>query len=204
MVLILLSYPYLHSGSIGAKLTGLIFVLIPLSGLHALADNRRHVIIGTVLSIPALAVIIRLAVTAEDFQPSGVSAAILLVYYAVMTGMIFRHLMRSRRVTMDTLFAAASVYMLIGFTFAIAYSTLSIYIPGSIAHNQATPMVFNDFLYFSFVTITTLGYGDMSPATPHARSLAMIESMLGVMYMAIVVARMVSLYRAESDDPTDL
>jgi hypothetical protein len=91
--------------------------------------------------------------------------------------------------------AAASEYILIGIMFSYMYFLLEAVYPGSfnLPHKQ---MDRSTFLYFSFVTLTTTGYGDVLPLTIQARSLATFEAITGQRYMAITVARLVGLYTA--------
>lgn len=66
------------------------------------------------------------------------------------------------------------------------------------AHSQGEPLDFPDFVYFSFTTLTTLGYGDITPVSSHARSATSLQAILGVLYMAILISRFVSIYIAQS------
>jgi uncharacterized membrane protein len=93
---------------------------------------------------------------------------------------------------------AVSVYMFLGLAYANAYEFLGAFQPHSLAFagNQGTIPDFADYLYFSFVTLGTVGYGDVSPTTHGARLLAMSEALVGVMYIAVVVGRVVGLHTA--------
>lgn len=98
------------------------------------------------------------------------------------------------------LVGAVSVYLLAGLGFANVYEVLYQLDPGSIAFGAtalgAAP-VFTDFLYFSFVTLATLGYGDVSPVSVAARTTAVTEALLGLLYVSILVGRMVGLHIAD-------
>ena len=83
---------------------------------------------------------------------------------------------------------------MIGLTFAVAYMLIETVHTGSFVVNYPSELVWDDFFYFSVVTLTTLGYGDIVPVTPHARSVATLEATTGVLYMAILLARLVSEY----------
>ena len=109
------------------------------------------------------------------------------------------HLMRAERVTTETLVGAVSGYLLLGIAFAFLFEAVETLQPG--AHNlgsvgDAVSPVFPDIFYFSFVTLTTIGYGDVSPASDGARLLAIVEGVTGQFYIAAVVARLVSLFVA--------
>jgi hypothetical protein len=128
----------------------------------------------------------------------GMAGALLLV--AIIH--ILHYIMTSQRVTIDALFAAVVVYILMAFLFAQLYSILYTLLPGSFTFpsyatdvgGRIADIAFN---YYSFVTIATLGYGDIAPRHPIAQMLASIEAVIGQFYVAIVVAWLVSLYAAD-------
>ncbi|WP_254067534.1 potassium channel family protein [Burkholderia sp. L27(2015)] len=98
-------------------------------------------------------------------------------------------------VTFDRILGAIALYILIGVVWAEAYQLVSIHVPGAyagIAHDGG-PSDRSIWVYFSFVTLTTLGYGDITPVAQSARSLAIMEALIGQLYPAIVLARLISL-----------
>lgn len=117
---------------------------------------------------------------------SAVAAAGLLVTPALVVAGI----LRQRAVTLQTLYAAGAVYLMIGMGFGAVFRAL--------ARIQDGPMFVGDPLsaehlnYFSFVTLTTLGYGDVTPVTPEGRALVVIETLIGQLFLATLVARLVS------------
>lgn len=111
---------------------------------------------------------------------------------------VFAQLFRTRDVTHHELLGTVAVYMFLGLAYANGYELLGALQPHSLtfsANAAATPD-FADYLYFSFVTLGTVGYGDVSPTTHGARLLAMSEALAGVMYIAVVVGRLVGLHTA--------
>ena len=100
-------------------------------------------------------------------------------------------------VTADTLAGAVSAYMLVGITFGLAYLMIESVLPGSFKDTVEPGKHFTpaDFTFFSFVTLTTVGYGDIVPWGAHARALAIVESVLGIMYPAVLVSRLVGTAR---------
>jgi len=201
LVFVMLVYPYL-SDFFGLIIAGVSIAFIPVAGVYAVSDSRRSVIIGLVFGIPSILSTLYVALVGGDnFTPRGPYAFFMCTYYAITTIMIFIHVMKARRVTLDTLFGAASVYLLIGFTFATLFMAIQVEIPGAFRGPPEEGFLeFADMLYYSFVTLTTLGYGEITPATSHSQSLAMVEAVVGVMYMAIIVARLVSLYQSTKSD----
>jgi hypothetical protein len=115
---------------------------------------------------------------------------VLFIGYAVFA--ILFYLVRQDEVTADMVMAGASEYMLIGFLWSSLYMLIERVYPGSFIFSGAKDK--SGFLYFSFMTLTTTGYGDTLPVSIYARSLAMLEAITGQLFIAIAVARLVSLY----------
>jgi len=109
------------------------------------------------------------------------------------------------RITRDTLYQAVSVYLLLGLVGAMAYALLEVVNPGSFHFGDntiASDARLDRFLGFSFTTLTTLGYGNISPATPKADALATFQAVAGQIYIAVVIARLVAIeigQRSRSD-----
>jgi hypothetical protein len=118
-----------------------------------------------------------------------------VIVFAYLVAAIFLYLIRQEEVTGDMIMAAASEYILIGIMFSYMYFLLEAVYPGSfnLPHTQ---MDRSTFLYFSFVTLTTAGYGDILPVSVPARSFAIFEQVTGQLFVAVLVARLVGLYTA--------
>src|SRR5262249_54498023 len=104
------------------------------------------------------------------------------------------------RVTSDTIYGAISAYLLMAVTWAAAYLLLVTLQPGGIAMDAARhpghAMDWFDCVFYSFVTLTSVGYGDIVPISAQARSLSILEAVRGVMFVAVVIARLVGLRAA--------
>ncbi len=127
------------------------------------------------------------------------SEMVISILITVCVVMILRYVLTSHEVTVDTIFGAIVAYFLIAFTFSTIYQAVAIIEPASfsvpssleIADRNTRNIEFN---YFSFVTIATLGYGDIVPRMPVARILSILEAAIGQFYMAVVVAWLVSAH----------
>jgi hypothetical protein len=103
------------------------------------------------------------------------------------------------RVGGERISAALCVYMLVGIAFGGFFATLDQLAPDSLVQSASGEVLGTDgAIYFSFVTLATLGYGDVVPASGPARALAMLEAVFGQLYLVVLVARLVSLYSRES------
>ncbi len=110
-------------------------------------------------------------------------------------------LLRSHDVTIDLVLGSVNIYLLISVGFAFAYALVETVHPGSFSGLAGTTFetgAIIPFLYFSFVTVTTLGYGDIVPLTPVGKTLAYGQAVFGQLYLAILVARLVSMYVRQS------
>lgn len=127
---------------------------------------------------------------------SEILGAVLIVFCVVM---ILRYVLTSREVTTDTIFGAVVAYFLIAFMFSSLYQVVAIVEPASFSMTSGADLAerntrHNEFGYFSFVTIATLGYGDIVPRLPVARILSILEAAVGQFYMAVVVAWLVGAH----------
>lgn len=143
-----------------------------------------------------IAVLVGMGTTlARGLGEALVSVLVWNGYHAVLFGLtavsVVAWIIRQREVTVDTIFAALSGFYLFGFSFGLIYSAVALVSPG--AFNLGADSTLQDFFYFSFVTLTTLGYGDIVPLQPFSRSLVTLEALTGQIYLVVLVARLVSL-----------
>ena len=113
--------------------------------------------------------------------------------------------LRKGTVDSERIYAALSVYLLAGLVFGVAYHVMEAIWPGSLRMTSAegasvAAVGLKNAIYFSFVTLATLGYGDVVPASPLARSLAIFEAVGAQLYLAVLIARLVSLQAGSSSD----
>ena len=111
---------------------------------------------------------------------------------------LMRFIYKAPVIDMNVLLASVTIYILLAALFSPLYNTIEALSPGSFVDNSlGQPVQWQQILYFSFVTITTTGYGDILPINPWARSLATLEAMCGVLYVALLMGRLVGIYSQE-------
>lgn len=129
---------------------------------------------------------------------------IAIIFYSHISLVLLDRVVRYRTVTFDTIAGALAVYLLIGVIGAFIYSTIYLFDPAAIAvkpellHTDSDQRRLDIFTYFSFVTLTTLGYGDITPVSTLARTQVYLEALMGQIYITVLIARLVSLQVADS------
>lgn len=195
LLILFVVLPLTRYGSTPASLLGgFLFSAVILWGLWTVSEHRRQRTVGIVLMAPALLLTIlhhvpppSVAVEIAWIITNGVALGFLI---AVM----LRRLIRTERVTADTLSSAISGYFLLGILWAFFYGF--IYELDANAFRGMTGRETQEFFYFSFVTLTTLGYGDIVPVSDTAETVAVLEAIVGQLYLAITIARLVGLHIA--------
>ena len=110
--------------------------------------------------------------------------------------MILRFVLTQRRVNSNTIFAAVSAYLLIGIVFGTVFSWMAYGDPAIFDPPQTIETGESSLFYYSFVTLTTLGFGDISPVSDGARALTVIEALIGQVYLVVLIARLVGMHIA--------
>jgi hypothetical protein len=191
LLFLMLSHP-LVSGDKQGEIFTLGFTLAFLSGLYAIRGEKRTLKVGLFLVVPAIlgSWVYFLSDTGWMITVGTLCEAAFFVY---VTFVILRYILTEPEVTQDTVWGAMCAYIMIGLVFAIGYSWLERIAPGSFRGVTAAEARQTwEFIYFSLVTMTTLGYGDIVPVHEGARSVATIQAILGQFFVAVLVARIVA------------
>ena len=181
---------------IGEVLGNIAASAVLLAGLASMYHNRVLLVVGCVLLVPALAARwIFFWLQASALAP--VSILFSLLFTGFNAGALFLYSQRRGSPTNDTVYGGICVYILLGYCFALVFILLEILVPGSFsfAHEAPVgiPQTESQLIYFSFSTLTTVGFGDITPLTPPAKSFAMIEAVVGPMFVAVFLARLVGV-----------
>lgn len=171
------------------------FSIMLITGIVAVSHSRRSTMIfGTVAVLSILVHWARYAIFGPPWV--GVDAIASTTACALLAAIVLMQVFREGPITSQRIQGAVAAYLLIALMFASAYTLVAAYDAEAFAgatldlenHNP-----FERFLYFSFVTLTTTGYGDITPRASPARSLAMLEAVIGQMFPAVLLARLVSM-----------
>ena len=169
-----------------------LLTLILFSGVVAVVEHRR-----SATGLAALSLVVIAARWAEWVLPAHVLPALrdasTLAALFLLAAAVSINVFASARALADRIFGAIVLYLLLGLIWAVAYATLASLVAGAFTGPALAPKGLFDWGYFSLVTLTTVGYGDITPVHRIARSLAMMEALVGQLYPAIIIARLVSL-----------
>ena len=188
-------------------------------------DGWRRLVLAGVTFIPVIVSTIRLSqiklwvwpsvslmliniifVIAGNTFPSrtltGIRWGFLAAFFALTAVALFSYLRSSRIVTQAHLYTAINIYLLLGLLWTTLYLATDAFYPGSIQIGNPAERETN-LLYFSLITLSTIGYGDIVPLSGEARILSALEGVTGVLYIAITVALLVSRFRIEPSDSHD-
>lgn len=194
-------YPYLQSGTLGYgffRINGSIGILLL---LYAINLRRNLLIFAVLLAIPAL--VQRIVLPRLDAGVLPVLAIVLSFAFDVfVVVVIFRHVFTRQQPDSETIFGALCIYLLVGFSFASVYGMIATVEPHAFYLDPLTNMHLVpdrfDFVYYSFATMTSVGAAGITAVSRRARSISMIEAILGVLYLAVMIARLVGAYRHPS------
>jgi Ion channel len=134
---------------------------------------------------------------------TGIRWGFLAVFFALTAAALFSYLRSSRIITQAHLYTAINIYLLLGLLWTTLYLAIEAFDPGSIQIGSNPAERETNLLYFSLITLSTIGYGDIVPLTGESRILAALEGVTGVLYIAITVALLVSRFRTEASDSPD-
>ena len=194
IISLILVAPFLE-GYVGIRiLVDLFFTVIFLAAIFSISHKKRLRAFGVVLVLPTI-----VSLWATYFMVSDavfiVGRIFGILFFGFAIVQILRFIFRAKDVTKDVIFAAIVVYLLIAMMWSFIYGLLEVLQPGSFsipdAHIHESRRL---FMYFSFVTITTLGYGDITPLAERATSFAILEAFIGQIYLVVVVAWLVGMY----------
>jgi hypothetical protein len=195
LLLVILLYPFLDRGEVRRLvLGGLMFAPLLLATVR-MAQIKVWVF-PTILLIGAVVV----STVASTLFPSrmsvGLKWGVLAAFFGLSVIVLFSYIKNARTIGDGHLYTAVSIYLLLGMQWFAIYSAIDVLSPGSIQRSaSAAADRHAELLYFSLVTLSTIGYGDVVPLHGEVRMLAALEGIAGVLYIAITVALLVSAYK---------
>ncbi len=187
---LLLAYPFFANTRRGELILNILCTLVLLSATVSLWSGRKSLLVVCLLGAPWIA--INWLVDFMDSPPVALEitgASLLIAFHLSICAMLLTNILTTTKVTLRTLSRAVSAYLLLGVAWAGVYGLLWILDPGSLRVPEGSQ--WGSHVYFSFVTLTTLGYGDITPLSSRVKVLSMREAVSGQIYLFVLVARLV-------------
>ena len=189
--------PFISNPLTAGLFSNINYTLMLLSGLYAFSQARNFLRFTTILFLIAIAID-----WIEFFRPMSqltdtlrpLMTALIIALLLIMT---LRSILMAGSISKNVIFGSLCGYILIGYFGAFLMMAIAVLYPGS--YNISGDMENVDAIYYSFVTMTTLGYGDFLPLTAQSKSLAVLLSILGPMYVAILIAMLVGKYSSKPE-----
>jgi hypothetical protein len=196
-LVIFVIHPLNELDVVGRVVTGVFFSLLLVSGVRAVAKNRWAIVVVGSLVLANL-VVRWLRLSFADGSLAFWDAFFAALFCGIMAVVVLTHVFREGAITFGRIQGAIAAYLLLGLFWAFAYQLVSLQWPAAFTAASATGVSPNEdlssrFIYFSLVTLTTMGYGDITPVHPIARSLATMEALIGQLFPAVLLARLVSM-----------
>jgi hypothetical protein len=205
LLLIFFFYPFVQGSKVGSDIFDLFLLVILFSGAYAVSRNKKLLAVAIFFALTGV------GTNVLDYFLHTVSLQVVTIccyglFFIITAADILSYIMKVKKVTTDTIFGAICAYLLLGITWTMIFALIEILHPGSFLGGELVTTAANDilvtepgvFIYYSFVTLTTLGYGDITPIKPAARLLSSLEAVTGQLYIAILIARLVALHIVHS------
>ena len=196
----ILLYPWMETAPRGRAVFGAFGLLILGIAVRVVRRSPWLTWLAFVLAVTVVALSAVHAVTPHPALPLAI-AVVKAAFYFYATGSLIAYMSQDRVATTDELFAAGATFTLLAWAFAYAYAACDAMLPGSFSAsiNPAGPRTWMELLFLSIAVLSSVGLSDILPVTGMARALVMLESIAGVMYMALVVSRLIGLTMLRRD-----
>ena len=194
-VFIFALYPMIEVGAIAPWWLDIAFGLFMVIGATFLFEPRA--IVKLFIALLVVTVLVRIAEYAVPSRAIATVDATLVMATSVALGALFiARVTRDGRINIHRIVGACGTFLLLGLVFSQAYKLIALYVPHAFAilgkPTEPGDMDYR-FIYYSFITLTSTGYGDITPLHPYTRSLAIFEAIVGQLYLAVLIARLVGL-----------
>lgn len=198
LLLVLILNPIIESITPLRILFSIFVTAIILSAVHALSHQTRDLIVASILAAPALGFTwVSDYIESVDMYLASDVCGVLFFIFVVLH--LLRYIWRQERVSSDLIVGAAVVYILMAVIWSYIYLIIETIQPGSFNAAEALGQENQyAFLYYSLVTITTLGYGDITPSTKIAASFSVLEAVVGQLYLVTMIAWLVGVHVSQS------
>ena len=201
LLLLLVGLPYVGAGMTGRIVGFVLHDIILIAGVAVLSRSRLSLTIAIAFAMPVLA--FQYAAIARDEPGLFVGGWVFaILFYLLTLTYLLRYVLSPKAMSLDKLYGAAAAYLMLGITWYYCYCVVQYFLPGSFTFNgQVVPQATRfELIYFSFAALTATGFGDIAPVSAPARSLANLEAICGILFVAMLIARLVGAYPQAKDE----
>jgi hypothetical protein len=193
------SFPFIENLQSAPLLEAILLTVVLLSAIVTISKRRRVFVVAIILAIPAL--IGRwINYSRPDLLPPEIYLVGAIIFVVFIIANLLRYILTAPEITLEVICESLCVYLLLALAWTFAYWLVAELVPDAFAFNASIKGTMTikgfDGLYFSIVTLSTLGYGDISPVAKAARMLAGMEALSGPLYLAVLIARLVAIRAA--------
>jgi len=171
-----------------------LLVVVVASGLYAADFSRSAFRILSALGSAVILVTLMNLVWPDSQSLGAITFLLNTLFFIIVTIALVAHVAKAEKVYSSTLLSAVNSYLLIGFSLSLLFMIMDLFLPGSFSQVASTDGSYPTFIYYGFVTLTTLGYGDITPDTSLARSLSTFTALFGQLYLVIIMALIIGKY----------
>ncbi len=192
LVILLVLSAALEDYKYGHFVLSVLSVVVVLAGVYVASANKRSVVIMLILALPWF--------LSEWFFIIGKTVFVGFFFFIYVIWILFDMIIKTKEITENTLYGTVCIYLLLGLLWASLYGLIDEIIPGAIFYSEygEHTLTHNELIYFSYTTLTTLGYGDITSVTPVGRIMAVIEAITGQLFIVFMVGRLLSIYLIKS------
>ena len=182
---------------VSPNVVSVVMTLLLVSGIVAMTGRGLSTVVVGVVALASL--VARWITLLHPSRTMGIwDLCLAMLAIALLTGFVLHHVFRAGPITADRIRGSVLAYLLLGIFWCLMYQLVHLLVPGAFRFPEAMELPMpgrlnHQLAYFSFITLTTVGYGDITPVYPVARTLAAGEGLVGQLYPAILIARLVSL-----------
>jgi len=197
ILLLIIFFPYYWDASLSHYFNFIFLSFILLSAILTL--KKRSNLLKIIKQVGYFIIIITLIAAITDNTHIELVNRILFVLFFILVAInLLLGIIRSKEVDTEVIFSAVAVYLLFGFCGAVMAAVIMFFEPAAFSLNSTYSSQFHQFLYFSFITITSTGYGDILPITPLARTLSIFLALFGQLYLTVIIGILIGKYLSGS------
>jgi len=202
-LLVVLAYPFLDHSTGGRAVLGVVQMVVVFTAVAAVRLTPALSWVAALLGLPAMVFAVLEALEPDTGWIVLTSAAVHAPFYFYVSYAMIRYLFHDDRVTRDELYATGAAFTVVAWAFAYVYAAAQVIWPHSFQGADGQQQEWFNLLFLSFSNLTSVGLSDVLPVDAHARSLVMVEQVAGVLYVALVIARLVGLTVARAAARSD-